>query len=168
MVVEEIDELLSAITQTDVWMKIVVSSGLLVLLVFLSFITDVDLEKTFIWSFLRGFSQILLMVSILLAIFQVDRLWLLYLVLTGMCGFAAITLSRRYQYPHVLPIELVALTTSSLGIMTIVMFSGLIPYFTGIIPYPPQENMSSQWVVLSLLILWGSQASYSNGLSLMS
>lgn len=130
-------EILAMLLQTEILLRIGFSSFFLVLLMILSSIVEINLEKMFLWSFLRGFLQILLMGSVLLVIFELDKLWVLYLVLGIMCGFASFTLSRRYPYPNVFSIILVAITFSSMLIMSIVMFSGLLPKFEGVIPYPP-------------------------------
>lgn len=134
---DRIYKIIKILSQTDFLLRIGISSILLVLLIILSLWTEIDMEKTFLWSFLRGFLQILLMGSILLLIFGFDQLWFLYLVLLTMCIFASFSLSRRYPYPHILPIVLVGIITSSLAVMSLVMFTGLIPNFAGVIPYPP-------------------------------
>lgn len=130
-------EIIQELSQLNIVLRIVISSSLLILLIVLSKIMEVDMEKTFLWSFLRGFIQILLMGSLLIIIFGFDALWFLYIVLFMMCLFASYSLARRYPYPGLFPIVLVGITTSSLAVMSFVMFTGLIPRFAGIIPYPP-------------------------------
>lgn len=134
---ERIGKIINILSQTDILLRISISSILLLLLLFLSLWTEIDMEETFVWSFLRGFLQILLVGSILLLIFGFQQLWFLYLVLLTMCIFASYSLSRRFPYPFIFPIVLVGIITSSLGVMSFVMFTGLIPHFAGIIPYPP-------------------------------
>jgi uncharacterized protein (TIGR00245 family) len=51
-----------------------------------------------------------------------------------MCLFAAFTNARSYPYPRMFLIGFFAITSSSLVIMTLVMFSYIVPGFDGIIP----------------------------------
>jgi putative ABC transport system permease protein len=126
------------ITQLNILVRIALSAVLLIVILALSFWQNINMEKMFIWSFFRGFIQIILLGSILELVFELDKIWLLIIVLLIMCLFAAFTTSRKYPYPKIFPIMLVAITSSSLLIMTFVMLSGLfIPVFEGIIPYPP-------------------------------
>lgn len=126
----------TSISQLDIIIRIGLSCVMLILLVALSLWQRINMETMFLWSFFRGFIQIILMGSILTLIFDISKAWLLYIVLVLMCMFAAFTISRRYRYPKMFLIELLAITSSSILILTIVMFSGQIPGFIGIIPYP--------------------------------
>lgn len=137
MFFQAVKEIITTLLTSDFPLKIAISSLLLLILVILSHITDTDMEKLFLWSFLRGFLQILLIGSILMLLFELDQLLVLYAVLSGMCAFATFTLSQRYPYPHSFLISFIAITSSSLLIMSMVMFSGVLPHFSGIIPYPP-------------------------------
>lgn len=134
---QRIYEIIQAVSQLNILLRIGVSSILLLFLILLSKLIEVDMEKTFFWSFLRGFLQILLMGSLLIIIFGIDALWFLYLVLLLMCLFASYSLARRYPYPYIFPIVFIGITISSLVIMSFGMLTGLIPGFVGIIPYPP-------------------------------
>lgn len=137
---ELLAEIVHSLCRPAILSRILLSSFLLLLLIFLSLWTNIEMEKNFLWSFLRGFSQLLLMGSLLLVLFDFDQLWFLYIVLGGMCAFAALTISRRYPYPSMFSIGLIAITTGSLTIMSIVMFSGAPKEVIGIIPYPPRAE----------------------------
>jgi putative ABC transport system permease protein len=106
---------------------------LIIILIGLSLWKETNLEKKIILSFLRGLAQIILLGSILLLIFEIDQLWLLYLILIFMCFFAAFTNSRAYPYPRIFWINFIGITFSSLIVMTFVIFSREIPNFNGII-----------------------------------
>lgn len=132
------NDIWATLSNIDILIRIALSSVMLLIIVFLSLWQNVGMETMFLWSFFRGFIQIVLMGSILTLIFDISRIWLLYIVLISMCVFAAFSISRRYRYPKMFLIELLAITSSSMFILTIVMFSGVPAVFEGIIPYPPQ------------------------------
>ncbi|MEA2071031.1 MAG: iron export ABC transporter permease subunit FetB [Asgard group archaeon] len=134
-------EIWNAISDWNILYRIGLSIVLLIIIIALSFWQNTDLEKMFLWSFLRGFIQILLMGAILVAIFEINKIWLLYLVLLFMCIFAAFTIARRYPYPKIFWIELIAITMSSLLIMTYIIFMRF-PSFEGIIP-----EISGEYIV---------------------
>jgi putative ABC transport system permease protein len=131
------DDILSALQDVNIWIRLALSSVLLVVFVILSLWQNTNLETKMIWSFIRGIIQIVLLGSVLLLIFQVNRIWLLYVMLLVMCFFAAYTNWQSYPYPKIFLINFLAITSSSLVILTFVMFSGFVPLFEGIIPYPP-------------------------------
>lgn len=137
MIVETLIDIWNALKQADLLIRIGFSSIMLIIIVALSLWQKINMETMFLWSFFRGFVQIVLMGSVLTLIFDIAKIWLLYIVLVLMCIFAAFTISRRYPYPRMFLIELVAITSSSLLILTFVIFSGVFNFFEGIIPYPP-------------------------------
>lgn len=101
----------------------------------LSYWQKIKLERIFIWSFVRGFIQILLMASILIIIFELEELLILYGVLIFMCVFAAYTVKNRFPYTNIFKLELIAITSGSISIMVIVTVLGIIPaYGSFIIP----------------------------------
>ncbi|UCG01229.1 MAG: ABC transporter permease [Candidatus Heimdallarchaeota archaeon] len=100
--------------------RILFSVLLLTLIVLLAYWQKVNLEKAFIWSFSRGFVQILLMASILIFIFELRDIIILYGVLLFMCIFAAYTAKNRFPYPNIFRLELIAITTASIFVMVIV------------------------------------------------
>jgi len=105
---------------TEMLFRILFSILLLTLIVLLSYWQNINLEKVFTWSFVRGFIQILLMASILIVIFELRDLLILYGVLLFMCVFAAYTAKNRFPYPNIFKLELVAITTASIFVMVIV------------------------------------------------
>ncbi|NHJ31218.1 MAG: ABC transporter permease [Asgard group archaeon] len=118
----------------NIWIRIGLAFALLIVLIGLSLWQKTRLESKLVWSFLRGTLQIIIFGSILGLIFGVKRIWLLYLILFLMCLFAAFTNATSYPYPGIFLISFFAITVSSLVIMTLVMFSYVIPNFDGIIP----------------------------------
>jgi len=120
--------------EPEIWIRIALAFVLLILLVGLSLWQKTRLESKLVWSFLRGTLQIIIFGSILGLIFGIKKIWLLYLILFLMCLFAALTNARSYPYPRMFLIGFFAITSSSLIIMTLVMFSYIIPGFDGIIP----------------------------------
>ncbi len=132
------NDIWSTLSNIDILIRIALSSVMLLIIIILSFWQKVGMETMFLWSFFRGFIQIVLMGSILTLIFDISIIWLLYIVLISMCVFAAFSISRRYRYPKMFLIELLAITSSSMFILTLVMFSGVPAAFEGIIPFPPQ------------------------------
>ncbi|MFX1286677.1 MAG: ABC transporter permease [Promethearchaeota archaeon] len=105
---------------TTMIISITFSILLLTLLVLLSYWQKIKMEKAFIWSFGRGFIQILLMASVLILIFELKELLILYSVLLFMCVFAAYTAKNRFPYPNIFKLELIAITTGSIIVMVFV------------------------------------------------
>ncbi len=136
--VDIFNDIWATLSNVDILIRIALSSVMLLIIIILSLWQRVGMETMFLWSFFRGFIQIVLMGSILTLIFDISRIWLLYIVLISMCLFAAFSISRRYRYPKMFLIEFLAITSSSMFILTFVMFSGVPAIFEGIIPYPPQ------------------------------
>ena len=113
-------DLLTETEIVEMLFRIVFSILLLALIVILSYWQKINLEKAFIWSFIRGFVQILLMASILIFIFELRDLLILFGVLLFMCFFAAYTAKNRFPYPNIFKLELIAITTASIFVMLIV------------------------------------------------
>jgi len=120
---------------SEMLIRIIISIILLIFIVLLSYWQKIKLEKLFIWSFVRGFIQILLMASILIIIFELRELLILYGVLIFMCLFAAYTAKNRFPYPNIFKLELIAITSGSILVMVIVTVLKVIPpYGSYIIP----------------------------------
>lgn len=134
------EEIFNTLINPNIWIRLALASILLVILIVISFWQKTNLESKIIGSFLRGLIQIILLGSILLLIFNIAEIWLLYLILLFMCFFAAFTNWRSYPYPRVLWINFIAITFSSMLIMTFVIFSKEIPNFEGII-YQTSSNV---------------------------
>jgi putative ABC transport system permease protein len=114
---------LSLPTETEILemiVRIAFSILLLTLIVILAYWQKVNLERAFIWSFTRGFVQILIMASILMIIFELRDIIILYGVLLFMCVFAAYTAKNRFPYPNIFKLELIAITVASIFVMVIV------------------------------------------------
>ncbi|MFX0125940.1 MAG: ABC transporter permease [Candidatus Hodarchaeota archaeon] len=105
---------------SDMLFRIVISILLLSLIVLLSYWQKIKMEKAIIWSFTRGFVQILLMATALIIIFELKEMLILYGVLLFMCVFAAYTAKNRFPYPNIFKLELIAITTGSIIVMVIV------------------------------------------------
>ncbi|MFX0172808.1 MAG: ABC transporter permease [Candidatus Hodarchaeota archaeon] len=105
---------------SDMLFRIIISILLLTLIVVLSYWQKIKMEKVFIWSFTRGFVQILLMASALIIIFELREMLILYGVLLFMCVFAAYTAKNRFPYPNIFKLELIAITAGSIFVMLIV------------------------------------------------
>jgi len=132
----------------NIWIRIALSFVLLILLIGISIWQKTKLESKLIFSFLRGTIQVVLFGSILGLIFGVQKLWLLYIILFLMCLFAAFTNARSYPYPRMFLIGFFAITSSSIIIMTLVMFSFIIPGFEGIIPLDPVTlKLTGEYVI---------------------
>ena len=112
---------------TEIIQRLSISIILLILLVALTKWQKIRLEKMFIWSFLRGLVQILIMALILIVIFALTDIFLLIIVLLFMCFFAAYTVKQRFPYPRVFTIESIAITLSSLSIIFTAIILGIIP-----------------------------------------
>jgi putative ABC transport system permease protein len=147
-----LDEILTNLTNPDLWIRLAFASVLVIVLIGLSIWKNTNLEKKIIWSFNRGLVQIVLLGSILVLIFGIDQLWLLYCILFFMCVFAAYTNYKSYPYPKTFRINLIGITFSSLLIMTFVIFSGAIPNFNGII----YQASNTQYSFGSFIIPIGS------------
>ncbi|MFW9903740.1 MAG: ABC transporter permease [Candidatus Thorarchaeota archaeon] len=110
-------------TETEILemlVRIAFSILLLTLIVVLAYWQKLYLERVFIWSFARGFVQILLMASILIIIFELRDIIILYGVLLFMCIFAAYTAKNRFPYPNIFKLEFIAITTASISVMVLV------------------------------------------------
>ncbi len=138
-ITEIFDEIYATLRLTNIWIRLALSSILLVILIALSLWQKTNLEVKIIWSFIRGLIQIILLGSILLLIFGIDEIWLLFIILFFMCFFAAFTNWRTYHYPNLFWINFLAITVSSIVIMTLMIYSKEIPNFDGII-YQPDGN----------------------------
>ncbi len=137
-----------SLKHANIWIRIALAFVLLIVLIGLSFWQKTKLESKLIWSFLRGTIQIVLFGSILGLIFGIRKLWMLYLILFLMCLFAAYTNARSYPYPRMFLIGFFAITSSSIVIMTLVMFSYIIPGFEGIIPLDPVTlELTGEYVI---------------------
>ncbi|UCE13009.1 MAG: ABC transporter permease [Candidatus Heimdallarchaeota archaeon] len=112
---------------TDMFPRIITSIVLLLILIGLSYWQRIEMEKLFLISFTRGLIQIILMATILIVIFELQNLWILYIILLFMCSFAAITAKRRFPYPNIFQIELFSITVGSISVMTFVMIVEIIP-----------------------------------------
>ncbi|MCK5045634.1 MAG: ABC transporter permease [Candidatus Heimdallarchaeota archaeon] len=148
MVSQTLIDIWNSLRQANIWIRIALAFILLLVLISLSFWQKTKLESKLIWSFLRGTIQIVLFGSILSLIFGIRKLWMLYLILFLMCLFAAFTNARSYPYPRLFLIGFIAITSSSIVIMTLVMFSYIIPGFEGIIPLDPDTlELTGEYVI---------------------
>jgi len=135
----------TTLQEPNIWIRIALSAILLIMLIGLSLWQKTSLESKLIWSFLRGFIQIILFGSFLTLIFGIQKLWMQFLIILLMCIFAAYTNYQSYPYPKMFLIGLLAITSSTMFVMSVVIFSGAIfaaipnlPFvIEGIIPYPP-------------------------------
>ena len=138
-ITEIFEEIYATLRLTNIWIRLALSSILLVILIVLSLWQKTNLEVKIVWSFFRGLIQIILLGSILLLIFGIDEIWLLFIILFFMCFFAAFTNWRTYPYQNLFWINFLAITVSSIVIMTLMIYSKEIPNFDGII-YQPDGN----------------------------
>ena len=131
--------------EPNIWIRIGLSVILLIMLIGLSLWQKTCFESKLVWSFLRGFIQVVLFGSFLTLIFGIEKIWMQFLILLLMCVFAAFTNYQSYPYPKMFLIGLLAISSSTMFVMSIVIFSGAIftaipnlPFIIeGIIPYPP-------------------------------
>jgi putative ABC transport system permease protein len=79
-----------------------------------------------IWSFLRGFIQIVFIGFILLVLFELDNVLILYLYVLGMCAIAAQTAKNRFKFFDIFWMEMISITIGGLGIMILVSSIGII------------------------------------------
>jgi putative ABC transport system permease protein len=84
------------------------------------------MSHMFVVSYLRGLVQLLLMGLILIIIFSLENLVILFLVLIFMSFFAAFSMKRRYNYPNIFQIQLLAITAGSFSIVILVVGLGII------------------------------------------
>ncbi len=126
----------------NIWIRIGLSAIFLLILVALSFWQRTNLETKLLWSFFRGMIQVILFGLILDALFALEKIWVLYLVLLFMCLFAAFTNYQSYPYPKVFLINLFAITSTSIAIMTFAIYSGSFEFFEGIIP-----EMTGEYII---------------------
>jgi len=122
-----VNALIEAIVEPEIYIRILLSLVLLGIIIALSFWKKVNIERSMTVSFIRGFIQIILMGSVLIIVFSVKSLLILYLILIFMCFFASVTVAGRYKYPGIFKIELISILTGSLSVISIVIFSGIIP-----------------------------------------
>ena len=116
-----------SLSQPDILIRILLSLILLGIVIVLSLWKKIKIERFMTVSFVRGFIQIILMGLILTIIFSIQSLIILYFILIFMCFFASITVSQRYKYPDIFKIEFISILTGSLSVMSIVIFSGILP-----------------------------------------
>ncbi|MCE7745758.1 MAG: ABC transporter permease [Candidatus Heimdallarchaeota archaeon] len=148
MVSQTLIDIWDSLRQANIWIRIALAFILLLVLISLSYWQKTKLELKLIWSFLRGTIQIVLFGSILSLIFGIRKLWMLYLILFLMSLFAAFTNARSYPYPRMFLIGFFAITSSSIVIMTLVLFSYIIPGFEGIIPLDPDTlELTGEYVI---------------------
>lgn len=128
---ETLNSILKNLTESfsrpDIFIRILLSLILLAIIVLLSLWKRINIEKTIVVSVIRGFIQIILMGSVLIIIFSFQSLLILYLILIFMCFFASLTAAQRYKYPYIFRIELISILAGSLSVISIVIFSGILP-----------------------------------------
>lgn len=124
-----INQLIEDTVFWDIVSRIIVSAVLLAILIGLSYWQRIELEKIFLFSFIRGLIQIVLMAFILVIIFELRNIVVLFSVLLLMCYFAAYTAKQRYHYGtiNIFKIEMIAITVGGLSIMLMVTLIGIIP-----------------------------------------
>lgn len=128
-----LEDLLATLSNPDVWLRVALSLILLVLILAMSRWQSVRLERSLVLGFAKGFVQVLAVGAVLTFIFELDDLWILYIVLGVMCLYAAWENSRMYPYPKVFPIQVLAITSTSLAVMSMVIATTFIPGVEGII-----------------------------------
>ncbi|NHJ49260.1 MAG: ABC transporter permease [Asgard group archaeon] len=131
-----------SLQELDIWIRLGLSAIFLVLLLILSFWQRTNLEGKLLWSFLRGIIQVIIFGLVLGVLFALEKMWVLYLVLLVMCLFAAFTNYQSYPYPRVFLISLLSITSTSLAIMTLAIYSGSFSFFEGIIP-----EMNGEYII---------------------
>ncbi|MHA2363535.1 MAG: ABC transporter permease [Candidatus Hodarchaeales archaeon] len=107
-------------------LRTVLSVVLLVMLITFSYWQRIKMSHMFVVSYLRGLVQLLLMGLILIIIFSLENLVILFLVLIFMSFFAAFSMKRRYNYPNIFQIQLLAITAGSFSIVILVVGLGII------------------------------------------
>jgi len=110
----------------DISYRLLVSTILFSILIILSFWKKIQMEKKFLYSFLRGILQILLVASVLIVIFGLTDIIIMFLVLLIMSIFAALTAKRNFPFPHMFRIHLIGITLSSMLVMGFVTIVGII------------------------------------------
>ena len=124
---EWITKFIDATILLDATKRILLSLILLAIMIALSKWQKTDLEGSFIYSFIRGLIQIVLLGFVLVIIFSFQNLFLLYFILSLMIVFAAASTRRTHKYPRVFEIELTGIATASYIIITLVIVLGIIP-----------------------------------------
>ncbi|MGV9173355.1 MAG: ABC transporter permease [Promethearchaeia archaeon] len=149
-----ISTLISQEALMDVLTRFLISLVLLALLIILSFWKNIDMEQDFLFSFARGFIQIVLTGAILTIIFNIDNVFLLYGVMLFMCGFAAHTGLARYDYGDLnsFQLQFIPITTASMTIMVLVPLVGIIP-MTGEFLIPMGGTIISNAMVITNISL---------------
>ena len=112
---------------TDTVVRITVSVILLVMIVFLSYWQNVNLEKKFLINFARGLIQIVIMASFLLLLFEIENIFLLFGYLVFMCLFAALTAKGKFKVANIFKIQFIAISVAGLKIMGLVVLTVIIP-----------------------------------------
>ena len=120
-------DFLDAAMIEDIIYRLLVSTILFSILIVLSYWKKIQMEKKFLFSFLRGILQILLVASLLIIIFGLTDIIIMFLVLLIMSMFAALTAKRNFPFPHMFRIHLIGITTSSILVMGFVTIVGIIP-----------------------------------------
>jgi len=151
------DFLFGIITQDvllEMLVRFAISMVLLAFIIALSYWKSVDLENDFLFSFTRGFIQIVLTGAILTIIFDIDNAFFLYGVMLFMCGFAAHTGLSRYDYGDLnsFKIQFTAITVASMLIMVLVPMMGIIP-MTGEFLIPMGGSIISNTMVIANISL---------------
>ncbi|MFW9916114.1 MAG: ABC transporter permease [Candidatus Thorarchaeota archaeon] len=112
----------------DVIRRIIASVLLLVALCLLSFWQKLRMEKLFVFSYIRGFLQIIFMAAILIILFGLKEILILFGVLLFMCAFSAYTTKARFpSYPNILNQSMISITVGSFIVMVIVVAVDIIP-----------------------------------------
>lgn len=124
-----INQLIEESVFWDVVTRIFISAVLLAMLIGLSYWQRIDMERMFLFSFIRGLIQIILMASILVVIFGLQDIIIIYCVLFLMSFFAAFTSKQRSKYGSIgiFKIEMLSITVGALSIMIMVTIFGIIP-----------------------------------------
>ncbi|MFO8017774.1 MAG: iron export ABC transporter permease subunit FetB [Promethearchaeia archaeon] len=139
---------------TDILIRFLISLVLLAFIIALSYWNNIGMEQDFLFSFARGFIQIILAGAILTIIFEIENIFLLYGVMLFMCGFAAHTGFSRYDYGDLnsFKIQFTSITIASMLIMILVPLLGIIP-MVGEFLIPMGGSIISNTMVISNISL---------------
>jgi putative ABC transport system permease protein len=142
MVPDALIDAWNSLKDLNLWIRLALSAIFLILLVALALWQKTNLEGKILVSFFRGVIQVIIFGLILGTLFALDKIWIIYLILIFMCLFAAFTNYQTYPYPRVFLISLLAITTTSLAIMTLAIYLGPFGSFEGLI-----EERNGQFII---------------------
>ena len=121
-------DMVGDLTLWEVLLRFLAAFALVGIIIIVSVMRGLDLERELGLAILRAFGQLMLMALVLEWIFKSESLVLVVSLLAGMIVLAALTSRYRASHiPGVLPVTLTAIASGSVITLTLMVLAGVMP-----------------------------------------